>query len=485
MGVDTAEVPSTSQGSGAGATVCPNEKGASASHTQAQPAGQCKCIDQKAKQRATDQQGVRAMVANVLERQGIEQENWEQSQGTDYRVEPLRPPTWVVYPPPGQHLATLEGVPVDEWPAEPDITPDELLRRLTVMAQGTSQGCSYCSQGLYFQVIQVVKETIKKYQEEQGLQYRENPVHLDCDLVGPIIATFAHHQRELCTARDERHAAWDREVDANVHRNEAENRVAQLKRDLLKAQNAVLEAQEAARRHGKAYHETLVLLRRAQTADPAAVNQADQAHIQSLETQLNDATQQLRQLRAERAPNAVDGQMAVQQSETNEQLEAIHTANKAAHKAIAELAAERDSARKACVQLWMQTLTDKAKQDAASNALEVQCLQAEAEVVELKEKIATLERRGGYHVSPTTASATVGSYSQPAFGGRGSGLVPQVSPQPGRVMGGLTTQAPPSLGRGMSGLAARQLLTPPSMGQGLLGRHNPVPDHSTLPRPLS
>ncbi len=122
------------------------------------------------------------------------------------------------------------------------------------------------------------------------------------------------------------------------------------------------------------------------------------------------------------------------------------------------------------MQLRTEALTEKARQDTVSSALEVRCLQAEAEVVELKEKIATLERRGGYHVSPTTASATAGSYSQPAFGGRGSGLVAQVSPQPGRVMGGPTTQAPPSMGRGMSGLAARQLLTPPSMGRGLLGR---------------
>ena len=388
------------------------------------------------------------MVANVLECQG-EQEDWEQSQGPDYRVEPLRPPTWVVYPPPGQHLATLEGVSVDEWPAEPDITPDELLRWLTTVVRGTSQACTYHSQELYFQVIQVVKETIRKYEEEQGLQYRENPVHLDHDFVGPIIATFAHYQRELRAARDERQAAWDREVDANIHCREVENQVAQLKCDLFKSQDAVLEAQEAARRHEKAYHETLVLLKRAQTTNPAASNQADQVRIQSLETQLNDATQQLRQLRAERAPNAADGQMAVQQSETNEQLEALRTANEEAHKALTEMAAERDSTRKACVQLQMQTLTDKAKQDAESTALEVWCLQAEAEVLELKEKIGILERRGGYRVSPTTTSATLGPYSQPAFGGMGSGLAAQASPQ---------------LGRGMSGLSLLQAPTPPPVG---------------------
>ncbi len=298
----------------------------------------------------------------------------------------------------------------------------------------------------------MVKETIKKYEEEQALQYRENPVHLDCDLVRPIIATFTHHQRELRAARDERQAAWDREADDKVHCREAETQVAQLKCNLFKAQNAVLEAQETARKHEKAYHKTLVLLQRAQTVNPAAVNQTDQACIQLLETQLNDATQQLRQLRAERAPNAADGQMAVQQSEINEQLEALRTANKAAHKAIAELAAERDRARKACVQLRMQTLMDKAKQDAASNALEVRCLQAEAEVVELKEKIGILERRGGYQVSPTTSSATLGPYSHSAFGGAGSGLATQASSQ---------------LGGGMSELSVPQAPTPPPLGRGL------------------
>ncbi len=78
-----------------------------------------------------------------------------------------------------------------------------------------------------------------------------------------------------------------------------------------------------------------------------------------------------------------------------------------------------------------------------------------------EEKVANLERRGGYHVPPPTASATAGSHPQPASGGRGSGLVAQVSPQPGRM----------TLGRGTSGLAARQLLMPPGRGRGLLGRY--------------
>ncbi len=145
--------------------------------------------------------------------------------------------------------------------------------------------------------------------------------------------------------------------------------------------------------------------------------------------------------------------MAVRQSETNEQLEALHAENVVAHQALTEMTADRDSTRKAYVQLRMDALTEKAKQDAASNAIEVRCLQAEAKVVELKERIRTLERRGGYHVSPTTASATLGSYSEPAFGGKGSGLVAQVSPQ---------------AGRGMSGLSRLQAPTPPPLGQGLM-----------------
>ncbi len=450
MEVDTTEVPSASHSSSADTAVRPKTKGASASQIQAQSTAQRQHASPKTKQHTTDQQGVRAMVANVLERQGAEQEDWEQSQGSNYRVEPLRPPTWVVHPPPGQHLAMLEGVSVDECPAEPDITPDELLRWLTVMARGTSQACSYRSQE--FQNIQVVKETIQRYEDAQGLQYHKKPVHMDCDLMGPILATFVHHQRELRVARDERQAAWDREVDAKAHRREAENQVAQLNRDLFKSQNAIREAQEQARGHEKAYHEALVRLKRAQTADPAAANQADQVRIQSLETQLNDGNQQLRRLRAERAPNAVDGQMAVQQSETNEQLKALHAENEEAHKALTQVAAERDSAQKAYVQLQMQTLKEKAKLDTESNTLGVRFFQAEAEVMELKEKIGILERRGGYRVSPTTTSATLGPYSHLAFGGMGSGLTAQASPQ---------------LGRGMSGLGLPQEPTPPATGRGL------------------
>ncbi len=71
--VDTAEVPSTSRSSSAGAAVRTKVKGVSASQARAQSTGKHQCADPKTKQRTKQlHQGIRAMVANVLERQGIE-----------------------------------------------------------------------------------------------------------------------------------------------------------------------------------------------------------------------------------------------------------------------------------------------------------------------------------------------------------------------------------------------------------------------------
>ncbi len=103
-------------------------------------------------------------------------------------------------------------------------------------------------------MIQVLKGTIKDYEDEQGIQYGENAIHLDRDLVGPLIATIVHLQRELQVTRDSRQEAWDCEVDAKVHRKETETQVAQLKRDLKASQAEVLRAQETAREHEKEYH---------------------------------------------------------------------------------------------------------------------------------------------------------------------------------------------------------------------------------------
>ncbi len=115
------------------------------------------------------------------------------------------------------------------------------------------------------------------------------------------------------------------------------------------------------------------------------------------------------------------------------------------------------------MQLRKEMLTEKSEHNTASSALEVRCLTAESEVVELKEKIATLERRS-YYAPPPTASVAAGSHPYSASGGRGSGLVAQVSPQPGTIRSTPTTRASSTMGRGMSGWDAMQLLTPPGTG---------------------
>ncbi len=302
MDVDSQEIPSTFQGQCAGGVVRPKEPRVSNSHAQAQPSGQRKRGDQKAKQRATDQQGVHAMVAGVLERQGVEPEDWENSQRIDYRVDPLLPPTWVVRRPPGQHMDTLEGVPEEEWRAEPDITPGELFRRLTQIARGTSQACSYRSQEMYFGMMQTFKETMKGYENQQGIQYNENAVHMDREIVGPVLATFAHLQRKLQEASEAQQLARDREVNANIQRREAEKREAQLKCNLKAVQDELFKTQQASREHERLYHETLVRLKKAQSADPASANAEDQVRIQTLEAQLDDALQRLERSRAEQDP---------------------------------------------------------------------------------------------------------------------------------------------------------------------------------------
>ncbi len=114
---------------------------------------------------------------------------------------------------------------------------------------------------------------------------------MDHDIVGSVITTFVHLQRELQVTSDSRQQASDREVDANIQRREAEKRETRLKCDLKTSQDELLRTQETSRDYERLYHETLVLLKKAQTADPAAANAEDQARIQSLEAQLNDALQ--------------------------------------------------------------------------------------------------------------------------------------------------------------------------------------------------
>ncbi len=71
MEVDTSEVLVASQSSSADTAACPKSHGVSASQARDQPTGPHQRSGPKAKQRANDQQGIRAMVANIMEPGGL------------------------------------------------------------------------------------------------------------------------------------------------------------------------------------------------------------------------------------------------------------------------------------------------------------------------------------------------------------------------------------------------------------------------------
>ncbi len=221
----------------------------------------------------------------------MSQEDWEQSLRTDYQVDPLPPPEWSVPKPPSMHLSSMEDDPVDKWRPAPQVTPDELLQQLTQFAQGTSQACSYHSQEFYFRHSQWIKESVHDDEAEQGHQYRKGPVHVDSEIVGPIITTVTHLQWELQVAKDGQQTVNDLAFEADVHRRQAEREVAKLKQELSKAEQATLKAQEIAQQNE--YHETFVKLERPQTKNQGIPNRTDWALIESLVHQLNDAHQQL------------------------------------------------------------------------------------------------------------------------------------------------------------------------------------------------
>ncbi len=126
------------------------------------------------------------------------------------------------------------------------------------MAKGTSQACSYRSQESYFRHSQLLKETMYNYEA----------FHLDSDIARLIIATVAHLQQELQETKDERQKANDQAIDTNVHRCEAENEVAKIKRDLFAAEQATLEARGTDKRYNTHNRETLIELEWALSWEP-------------------------------------------------------------------------------------------------------------------------------------------------------------------------------------------------------------------------
>ena len=201
----------------------------------------------------------------------------------------------------------------------------------------------------------------------------------------------------------------------------------------------MLEAQKNTRQNEKNYHETLVLLKRAQAWNPPAANQADRVLIQSLEEQLNDAHQQLNQLRAGHAPSAAEGQMAVQQSQTNEQLEALCADCNKLNEVVQKAITDRNNIRRANVQLRMQSLQYKANSTTENSALRVCRMKAKIEVSTLQGENEILKQMSAEQESTTANSATLGPLSFPALSGMESGLTTQASPQLGGGMSGLGT----------------------------------------------
>ncbi len=143
----------------------------------------------------------------------------------------------------------MKGAPVGKLCAESDVTSDALLRQLTQLARGTSQACSYQSQESYCRHSQRFKESIHGYKAELGHQYHDGPVNVDGEVVGPIIGTVTHLQRELREAKAGEQAASDQAYDAVVQRHQAENEVAQPKQELLRAEQGMLEASETTRKY--------------------------------------------------------------------------------------------------------------------------------------------------------------------------------------------------------------------------------------------
>ncbi len=156
----------------------------------------------------------------------------------------------------------------------------------------------------------------------------------------------------------------------------------------------------------------------------------------------------------EHAPNAADRQMAVQQSQANEQLEALNTECDRLRVAVDKAVADRDHARRANVLLWMQSLQDKANSTTESNALRAQCMKAEAEVAKLQGENEIFKQMSEEQEDTTATSAALRPLSFPTLS---------------RIERGLVTQASPQLGEGMRGLGMPRASPLPSVGHIWLG----------------
>ncbi len=118
-------------------------------------------------------------------------------------------------------------------------------------------------------------------------------------------------------------------------------------------------ARQSAQEHERQHAEAQAELERIHAGDRRAPSGADKVLLESLEHQFNDARQQLKQLHGDQYLSTMEGQLAAQQTQVNEQLKALqHECNamrEAAEKAVAEHdATHRDTARFCVLSLRLQ-----------------------------------------------------------------------------------------------------------------------------------
>ncbi len=107
-----------------------------------------------------------------------------------------------------------------------------------------------------------------------------------------------------------------------------------------------MKAQETTRKYAKHYLETRASLEHARTESQRAPGRTEKALIESLEHQFNEAQQQLVKLCAGHHPSATEGHLAAQQSQANEQLEALQVECNALHEVATQAVTERDAAHR-------------------------------------------------------------------------------------------------------------------------------------------
>ncbi len=161
----------------------------------------------------------------------------------------------------------------------------------------------------------------------------------------------------------------------------------------------------------------------------------------------------------------MEGQLAAQQTHTNEQLEALQTEYETLREAAAKAVAEHDVFRKLNLKLRVASLGNSSA-SASESALQDRCMKAEAKVAEHQKENALLKEIAEdqsriLHTQymavlekeePIATSAALGPLSFPTLSGRESGLTTQVSPQLGGGLSGLSTSRASLLAINMHGV---------------------------------